>query len=97
VLAATGQVADATTVDSTEGTHLRRQALDWLRADLALLAKATDRALVQRTLRQWQQDPYLASVRDPEALATLPLVERQGWATLWFDVAHRLQKSSGRE
>jgi serine/threonine-protein kinase len=93
-LAAAGQGVDATTVNNTERTRLRRQALDWLRADLAASAKTPDRALVQRTLRYWQQDPDLAGIRDQEALAKLPSAERDTWTEFWFEVANRLPESS---
>jgi hypothetical protein len=96
-LAAAGQDVDATTDDGTERTHQRRQALDWLRADLAAWAKAPDRALVQRTLRQWQQDLDLAGVREQEALAEFPSAERDEWTKFWSEVADLLQESSGKE
>jgi tetratricopeptide (TPR) repeat protein len=72
--------------------RLRRQALDWLRADLTLWEKQTDmskaegRALVQRVLWIWQNNPDLASVRDKEGLAMLPDPERKAWEKLWADV-----------
>jgi serine/threonine-protein kinase len=97
VLAAAGQDVDAATVGGTERTHQRRQALDWLQADLAAWAKAPDRALVQRTLWHWQQDFDLASVRDQEALAKFPSAERDAWTKFWSDVADLLQQSSGKE
>jgi serine/threonine-protein kinase len=71
---------------------LRRQALDWLRADLALWKKravtgnAMGRAMVQRVLWAWQNNPGLASVRDKEGLATLPDPERRAWEHFWADV-----------
>src|SRR5262249_19198047 len=76
-LAAAGQGHDAG-LDEKERLRLRQQALNWLRADLALWAKQADsgtpqaRAAVQQQLRHWQQDSDLADVRDPAALARLP-------------------------
>jgi hypothetical protein len=90
-LAGRGQGADAPSGDP-ERTRWRQQALDWLRADLALWARQLDntspqaRALVQRTLRHWQADADLAHVRDQEALAKLPEPERERWQKLWADV-----------
>jgi serine/threonine-protein kinase len=95
--AAAGQGTDATTVDGKRRTDLRRQALDWLRADLGVWAKVPDRALVQRKLKHWQQDSDLASVREPDGLAKLPASERQAWTKFWSDVANLFQKNSGRE
>jgi hypothetical protein len=77
---------------------LRRQALDWLRADLALWAKqagsakAEDRAAAQQALRHWQQDADLASVRGQEALVALPAEERAEWDKLWAEVADLLRQ-----
>src|SRR5262245_54445271 len=61
-LAAAGQGEDAGKLDATERAGLRKQALDWLRADLALLGKHLDsgqpaaRGTVQQKLRHWQQE-----------------------------------------
>jgi serine/threonine-protein kinase len=96
-LAAAGQGMDAAKVDDQERTRLRRQALGWLRADLTAWAGTTDHALVQKTLKRWQQDADLAGVRDPEALAKLPQPEREGWGRLWSDVADLLQRTSGQK
>jgi serine/threonine-protein kinase len=96
-LASGGQGKDAQRLDDQERARLRQQALDWLRADLAACARATDRALVQKTLRHWQQDADLAGVRGPEALAQLPPAERAGWAQLWAEAADLLQKTGGRK
>jgi tetratricopeptide (TPR) repeat protein len=92
-LAAGGVGADAAALGDKERTDLRRQALDWLRADLKAWAQSTDRVLVQRTLQHWQKDTDLASVRDKEALANLPQAERDAWQKLWGDVADLLEKS----
>jgi serine/threonine-protein kinase len=95
-LAAAGRGEDARALDDQERARLRQQALDWLRADLAACARATDRALVQRALKRWQQDADLAGLREPAALAELPPGERQGWAQLWSEAADRLQKTGGQ-
>jgi tetratricopeptide (TPR) repeat protein len=90
-LAAAGQGKDAP-ADDKERARLRRQALDWLRADLAAwrgqLNKAPDRAqpAVAKTLAHWQQDADFAGVRGAKALAGLPEAERQEWEKLWLEV-----------
>ncbi len=90
---------DAARLDDAERARWRRQALDWLRADLAawgqLLEKHPDqaRAGVQRTLRMWQQDLDFAGVRN-ESLARLPEAERQAWQQLWADVEQTLRRAS---
>jgi tetratricopeptide (TPR) repeat protein len=66
----------------------RRQALDWLRAGLALRAKLLRQGSQQVywwSYATWQTDPALASVRDPAPLAQLPAAERKEW-----------QRASGR-
>jgi eukaryotic-like serine/threonine-protein kinase len=98
-LAAAGQGEDAAKLDDKARARLRQQAFGWLRADLALYTKQletgkpADRALVQRSLRHWQQDTDLAGLRDAAALAKLPAEEQKAFAPLWADVAATLQKA----
>ena len=98
-LAAAGQGEDAAKLDDKERTRLRKQALDWLRADLALrgkqleTGKPADRAEVQQALRHWQQDTDLAGIRDAAALAKLPAEEQKAFTQLWADVAALLKPS----
>jgi hypothetical protein len=95
-LAAAGQGTDAPQPGDKERARLRKQALGWLRADLALWrkqsgsAKAEDRDAARQSLRHWQQGPDLAGVRGEGALAKLPAEERAEWQKLWADVAYRL-------
>jgi serine/threonine protein kinase/Flp pilus assembly protein TadD len=97
-LAGCGQGEDAAPLDDAARARLRRQALDWLLADLAarrqLLAKepAKSRAAVQQTLRHWQQDTDFAGVRG-DALAKLSEAERPAWRQLWEDVEQTLEKA----
>ncbi len=98
-LAAAGQGHDAAKLDDAERTCLRKQALDWLRADLVLRTKQinsanpTDRAAAQQALGHWQQDTDLAAIRDPAALAKLPEAERKACTQLWADVAALLERA----
>jgi len=97
VRAAAG-LGDGAGLDEKERTRWRKQALDWLRADLAgwrkLLESGSedDRALAQERLRWWQEDPKLAGLRDPKALATLPAEERKACQQLWAGVAESLSQ-----
>jgi hypothetical protein len=97
-LAGCGQGADAAKLDDAERARLRKQALDWLRADLAawgqLLEKEPEknRAAVLKTLRHWQEDADFAGVRG-DALAKLPEAERPPWQQLWADVEGTLKKA----
>jgi tetratricopeptide (TPR) repeat protein len=71
-----------------ERAGLRRQALDRLRAALALRTKLLQGGQpVYGSLTAWQTDPALAGVRDRAALGQLPDAERQEWQCLWADVA----------
>jgi tetratricopeptide (TPR) repeat protein len=98
-LAATGQGEDAAKLDDQEKARLRKQSLDWLRADLVLRGKQLesgkpgDRAAVQQALQHWQQDTDLAGLRNAAALTKLPAEERAAWAKLWADVAALLKKA----
>jgi serine/threonine-protein kinase len=97
-LAGCGQGEDAPP-DGPERVRWRRQALEWLRAELTGYArrleggKPVDRAWVQQQLRDWQKNPALAGVRGP-VLARLPESERDGWRRLWDDVAALLGRVS---
>jgi tetratricopeptide (TPR) repeat protein len=98
-LAGCGQGEDAKSLDEKQRAGLRRQALGWLRADLAAwrgrLAKDPDkaRAAVAPELTHWLEDPAFAGVRGPEALARLSEAERQPWQQLWNDVTDTLTQA----
>jgi serine/threonine-protein kinase len=91
--------ADAGQLDDKERSRLRNQALDWLRADLAVWArqaasdKETDRAQVRQMLAHWQRDPDLAGLRDAAELAKLPADEQAAWRKLWADVEALLKRA----
>jgi Flp pilus assembly protein TadD len=91
-LAAAGQGQNPDKLNDKGRARLRRQVLDWLRADLALRREQVEkgppheRANAQSKLKYWQQDANLASVRDPQALDRLPEDERTAWRALWRDV-----------
>jgi serine/threonine-protein kinase len=80
-------------------TRLRRQSLEWLRADLSLWEKllATgrprERALVAERMRQWLRNPDLAVLRDKGAVDKLPEAERDACRKLWTDVADLLERA----
>jgi serine/threonine-protein kinase len=78
---------------------LRRQALDWLSAELRLYGSLDPAAnsRVRQWLAHWQRDRDLASVRDKEELAKLPDDERRRWRKLWEDVEVLLKQVEERE
>jgi tetratricopeptide (TPR) repeat protein len=101
-LAGCRQGQDAAGLDEQERSRLRRQAHDWLQADLRawrnLLeqypAKVSSDAVKQ--LRHWLEDIDFAGVRGPEGLAKLPEAERQPWQQLWADVGDALARAQGK-
>jgi tetratricopeptide (TPR) repeat protein len=94
-LASSGKGQDVGDLDAAGRTRWRRQALAWLRADLALWQKrpqGEDRTALRQALWRWQRDPTLAGVRDPAALAVLPEAERDEWRRLWAEVTELQMK-----
>jgi eukaryotic-like serine/threonine-protein kinase len=93
-----GQGEEAAKFDEPERARWRKQALSWLRADLALLAgrlkdgTPQDRKLVTATLRRWQQDSGLAGLREAAAVALLPPVEQEACTRFWTEVEALLRK-----
>jgi len=102
-LAAAGQAEDAKNLPDKVQRMLRRQALGWLRADLALYDKLAERdeAAVKQFVRQqlghWQEDADLITIRDKAALDKLPDDERRGWRQLWDDAAALLKKVEAKK
>jgi tetratricopeptide (TPR) repeat protein len=92
VLAGCGQGRDADKLDSGERVRLRRQALDWLNADLKAwrhsLGHEPDplRPIVAKRMRHWLADADFAGVRGPAAIAKLPEAEQPAWRELWSRV-----------
>jgi serine/threonine-protein kinase len=98
-LAAAGPGNDAGKLDDKDRARLRRQALDWLRADLKayrqLMEKSAGKAgpAVAQRMQHWLQDDDFAGVRGAEALGKLPEAERQDWQKLWADAAATLARA----
>jgi hypothetical protein len=101
-LAGCGQGKDAGTLPDQERARLRRQALDWLQADLAAWQKqletggAEAELVVRKLMQHWLADPDFAGVRGPEALGRLPEAEREGWQKLWVAVEELCNKAGGK-
>jgi tetratricopeptide (TPR) repeat protein len=100
-LIACGRGQDDPPPDEPARARRRRQALDWLRADLVLLTRHAGtppaRAAVQQRLFHWRHDPDLAGLRDEAELAKLPDEEREAWHRLWADVAALAQQTPRKE
>jgi Flp pilus assembly protein TadD len=95
-LAGCGQGEDDPAPDADERARLRRQALDWLQAELKVRTAALAapvpkvREAARRVFRHWQSDSDLAGVRDAAGLAALPDDEWDAWHRFWDDVAAAL-------
>jgi Flp pilus assembly protein TadD len=76
--------------DDAARAKWRKQALDWLRAELAartkLVSAPKSAPTVREVLDDWQRDPDLAGVRDSDGLARLPEEERAAWRQFWAEV-----------
>jgi hypothetical protein len=102
-LAGCGHGQDADKLDDWERARWRRQALDWLRQDLAWWIQSLDSGNAQTNVRarqmmqHWLTDGDFAGVRGRDALAQLPKGERQDWESLWSDVDALLRRASPPE
>ena len=100
-MAAAGKGKDEPPLDDTAKAKLRRQARDWLTAELVLWAKLNEsgppqaKAFIAQTLQHWQEDTDLAGVRDHDALSKLSEEERKAWETLWKESETLLKKARG--
>jgi hypothetical protein len=100
-MAGCGRGRDADDLDEESRLGFRRQARDWMRAELEarrrLLEQERENAggTVAHDLQRWLRNNHFAGVRGPEALARLPEAERQAWHQLWTDVADTLARAQG--
>jgi len=98
-LAGSGLAKDGAKVTEIERTRYRKQALDWLKADLSEWTKMlthefkVSREIAKRRLKDWLVDPDLAGIREPMALDRLPADERKAWLELWEALASVLKSS----
>jgi tetratricopeptide (TPR) repeat protein len=87
-----GSSADSGKPTPDQRTALRAQALDWLRAELAVLRKqATSTVWPEKLaadfhLRLWLVEPALAQTRPGPTQLDLPTAERAAWDELWREV-----------
>ena len=100
VLASRGQDNGGGKLTAADRIAMRKQAYDWLQADLDSMSKQFQRqpgiALNLATgLPLWQTIPDLAGVRDDQNLAKFPEAERESWQKLWADVEKLRKQAAG--
>jgi len=99
-LAGSGQGKDDPPLDEPTKARWRKQAIDWLKADLAAWSKVLEkgppaaRQSISQTLKPWKVDSDLAGLRDAVALARLPEAEQKACRALWAEV-EALLKNTG--
>jgi hypothetical protein len=87
-----GTAEEAHSLQDIERARRRRQARDWLRADLRQRTKELEdatlgvRAATVLMLQHWMRDPNLKGLRDNNHLAKLTPEEREDCVKLWNDV-----------
>jgi tetratricopeptide (TPR) repeat protein len=90
--AANGEGKDAAGLEEPQRRRWRRQAAEWLTAELAAWTTHFEKnpqsgpSLV-KTLHLWQADTNLASIRDEPLLVGLPVEEQSAWRQFWARVA----------
>jgi serine/threonine-protein kinase len=102
-LAGCGLGKDGDKSSETERTRWRKQAREWLQADLAMWAAKLDsgapleRDLARRMLTNWQTDPDLAGLREPSALDELSADERKDCLAMWQELRAALKATIKRQ
>jgi serine/threonine-protein kinase len=98
-LAGCGIDQDSSKLRQSERSEWRRQALAWLRADLAECTKwlksapGSARDHVRNLLSSWKTEPDLAGLRDRTALVKLSTDEQNACAALWLSVEALLARA----
>jgi serine/threonine-protein kinase len=99
-LAGCGGGADGASLSPEERARCRRQARDWLQADLGIWAQTldsgspADRVRVRKMMTRWQADRDLAALPEPAALEKWSADERKQCLALWREVTAVLQRAS---
>ena len=98
-LVGSGQSKDDPALDEEKKAHWRKQAIDWLEADLTAWTKIVEsgspqaRVAITETLEHWKADTDLIGLRDAPALAKLPDDEQKARRGLWAEVDALLARS----
>ncbi len=99
-LVGAGKGQDPPLPDEASRVNLRRQARDWLHADLAAYAKLlsdrnfTERNVLRHRLQEWLAETDLSALRDKEPVSKLPAAEQEACRKLWKEVAEVRKRAS---
>jgi tetratricopeptide (TPR) repeat protein len=91
-LAAAGKGVDQHLLSGPEKARWRKQAVEWLRADLVFrtrqveTGKPESAAMVSHKLQHWKADSALGGIRDETAIRALPDDEERACKALWAEV-----------
>jgi serine/threonine-protein kinase len=102
-LAGAGLAKDGAKLSAAERAHWRRQARQWLRADLAQWAgtldsgSEPDRNLAKKMLTRWRVEPDLAALLESNEPDELSADERKDDLELWRDVGAVLKRIGRQE
>ncbi len=102
-LAGCGAGKDAAKLTDDERAAFRKQARDWLRADLEVCGGLFDkeprkhRLALAQAMAHWLADRDFDGVRDAKALAKLPKEEREAWNGVWKQVAAVLERAKAKK
>jgi len=98
-LAGSGQGKEDPPLDDATKARWRKQAIDWLKADLAAWSKILGndppqaRQFISKTLQHWKADTDLVGLRDAAALVKLSGEEQKACRELWAEVDALLAKT----
>jgi eukaryotic-like serine/threonine-protein kinase len=98
-LAGCGLSEDGPKLNDAERTRWRRQAREWLRAELTTWAKTlgsnseASRELAKEMLTLWLVEPDLARLREAGPLQLLAPEERKEWTLFWSEVRLALREA----
>ena len=90
--AAASAEGDQARLSEQERRRWRKQAIEWLKMDLAHWTKQVQsgptrsQSIVNQKLTYWKTDTDLAAIRDEKALKGLPEDEQKACRSLWTEV-----------
>jgi tetratricopeptide (TPR) repeat protein len=101
--AGSGQGKDNPPLVEATRTRWRKQAIEWLKADLASWTRRVEagppraRQPVIQTFQHWRTDPDLAGLRDQTEVAKLPEAEQKTCREFWVELDKLDKKASEKK